>query len=108
MPEASDARERPLEGIVLDVGRGRLTDDGIIIALECETGDVVQFGKYAGIYVFDASIGQDVLLMREDEALGRKFSYEVEVVKHPSYELDHVPGDPRCPQCRAGLRVEVA
>jgi len=95
---------------VLATGRGRLLDNGAVMTLECEPGDVVQFGKYAGIYVFDSSIGQDVILMREDEALGRKLRVDVVMawVSHQGYALPHVPGDPRCEQCRSGARVEVA
>jgi len=105
MPETSDARDRPLAGIVLAVGRGQRTDNGYLIELECEEGDVVHFGKYAGIYIHDDSIGQDVILMREDEALGRSMAQDLELVMHDGYNVRHVPGDPRCKQCRAGRRL---
>ena len=106
MPEASEGRDRPLEGIVLAVGRGREFDNGRLVALECQIGDVVQFGKYAGIFVFDAAVGHDVILMREDEALGRKLERDITFVVHVGYARPHVPGDPRCERCRAGERVE--
>lgn len=105
MPEASEQRDRPLAGIVLAVGRGRRTETGVLIELECEEGDVVHFGRYAGIYVFDEVIGQDVLLMREDEALGRQHADDLERVTHDGYTARHIPGDPRCAQCRAGKRL---
>jgi len=107
MPETSDVRERPLAGIVLAVGRGRETDNGYVVELECEEGDVVHFGRYAGIYVYDESIEQDVILMREDEALGRQRFQDLELVNHDGYAARHVPGDPRCEQCRAGKRLAV-
>src|SRR5262245_57858618 len=108
MPEASESRDRPLSGLVLAVGRGRETTAGLVVELECEEGDVVHFGKYAGIYVFDESLGQDVILMREDEALGRQMARDIELVLHDGYHVRHVPGDPRCEQCRAGRRLELA
>lgn len=85
MPEMTEERERPKEGLVLSVGRGKTLETGAIVTLESEVGDVVQFGKYAGIVVFDEEVGHDVLLMREDEALGRKLAKDVgaEVVGDP-------------------------
>jgi chaperonin GroES len=101
MPETSEERERPKEGIVLAVGVGRCGEyDGAVrYPLECEVGDVVQFGKYAGIVVFDDEVGFDVLLMREDEALGRKRRDELPA---------EIEGDPRLAatkeaEARAGL-----
>ena len=81
-------RDVPLEGLVLAVGRGRLLADGTVQPLECEVGDVVSFGKYAGIHIEDAGVGHDVILMREDEALGRR--------KRDELGAD-IEGDPRCP-----------
>lgn len=99
MPEASEARDRPMEGLVLAVGRGRAIDSGMLVELECVVGDVVAFSKYAGIVVYDEAVGHDVLLMREDEALGRR---AVAFTSHEAWPIAHVPGDPRCPICRAG------
>jgi chaperonin GroES len=107
MPETTEARDRPLEGLVLAVGRGADDVRGVTLPLECEVGDIVVFGRYAGIYIHDRVIEQDVLLMREDEALGRIFRLDVELVRHETCDFEHVPGDPRCLQCRAGVRVEV-
>lgn len=86
MPQMTEERERPKEGLVLKVGRGRILETGAVVALESNVGDVVQFGKYAGVVVFDEEIGHDVLLMREDEALGRKLAKDVGT---------EVAGDPR-------------
>lgn len=100
MPETSQVRERPMEGIVLSVGRGRQLETGGVVPLECEPGDVVQFGRYAGIYVHDDLVGHDILLMREDEALGRKLAEELPRVSHGAGHQRHVAGDPRCDVCR--------
>jgi len=105
IPEVSERRDRPMAGIVLAVGRGRETMAGLTVELECEEGDIVHFGRFAGIYVYDESVGQDVLLMREDEALGRQLANDIELVLHEGYHVRHVPGDPRCEQCRAGRRL---
>src|SRR5262245_28718251 len=104
IPEVSAERERPLSGLVLAGGRGT-TQGGVLAPLECLPGDVVYFGKYAGIYVFDAEIGQDVMLMREAEALGRQKEGDIALVEHDGHHGLHVPGDPRCEQCRAGRRL---
>jgi chaperonin GroES len=93
IPDA--AQERPLEGIVLAVGRGTLLDDGRVMPIELEVGDVVQYSKYAGIHVPDEDLALDVVLMRVEECLGRKLRADL-----PS----PIPGDPRAP--RAADAVE--
>lgn len=79
-------KDRPVEGIVLAVGRGKLLDSGVLVPIEVEEGDVVQFGRYAGIHVPDDDLGLDVILMRDEEVLGRKLRTELP---------DPLPGDPR-------------
>lgn len=91
IPDAAEVRQRPQHGVVLEVGRGRTLESGAVVPLECEPGDVVAFGKYAGIVVFDAELGLDVLLMREDEALGRQKRGELPAA---------LPGDPRLVEAR--------
>src|SRR5262249_38273842 len=61
------AKEKPMEGEVVAVGRGKLADDGKRTALEVKAGDRVLFGKYAGteIKIDD----QDYVIMREEEIL---------------------------------------
>ena len=61
------AKERPQEGKVLAVGKGKLLEDGTIKALEVKVGDRVLFGKYAGTEV--KVEGDDVLILREDDIL---------------------------------------
>lgn len=62
------AKEKPQKGKVLAVGPGRKTDDGKIIPIDINVGDIVIFSKYAGTEI---EIGdQKLLIMREDEVLG--------------------------------------
>ncbi len=62
------AKEKPQKGKVLAVGPGRKTDDGKIIPMDINVGDIVIFSKYAGTEI---EIGdQKLLIMREDEVLG--------------------------------------
>jgi chaperonin GroES len=62
------AKEKPQEGEVLAVGKGKRKDDGALIALDVQVGDRILFGKYSGS---DIKIdGEEVLIMREDEVLG--------------------------------------
>jgi len=59
------AKDRPQQGEVLAVGKGRLTKDGSLIPLEVKPGERVLFAKYAGN---DVKIdGEDYLILREDE-----------------------------------------
>lgn len=61
------AKEKPLEGIVRAVGKGRLNKDGEVVALQVQEGDKVLFGKYAGT---DVTInGEEHLIMKEDDIL---------------------------------------
>ena len=61
------AKERPQEGKVLAVGKGKLLEDGTVKPLEVKAGDRILFGKYAGteIKVDDG----EVLILREDDIL---------------------------------------
>lgn len=92
IPDAAEARQRPQHGVVLGAGRGKTLESGAVVPLECEPGDVVAFGKYAGIVVFDELVGFDVLLMREDEALGRQRRDELPVVLAGDPRLEAVGG----------------
>ena len=62
------AKEKPQEGKVVAVGKGKVTDDGKVIALEIKEGDRVLFGKYSGTEV--KLDGEEHLIMREDDILG--------------------------------------
>ena len=62
------AKEKPQEGKVVAVGKGKVHDDGKITPLDVEVNDRVLFGKYSGTeIVFD---GEEHLIMREDDVLG--------------------------------------
>ena len=62
------AKEKPIEGRVKDVGKGKIGDDGKPIKLELKVGDKVLYSKYGGTEI--KIDGEDYLLMREDDVLG--------------------------------------
>ena len=62
------AKEKPQEGEVVAVGKGKRLEDGKIIPLDVQVGDRILFGKYSGS---DIKLEQEeLLIMREDEVLG--------------------------------------
>jgi len=63
-----NAKEKPKQGEVVAVGKGKRLEDGKVIPLDVKVGDRILFGKYSGN---DIKIdGQELLIMREDEILG--------------------------------------
>lgn len=62
------ATEKPSEGEVVAVGKGRITDNGDVIAMNVTAGDKIVFGKYAGSEVKVG--GESHLIMKEDDILG--------------------------------------
>ena len=62
------AKEKPMEGKVIAVGKGKVLEDGKINPLDVKVGDRVLFGKYAGTEV--KIDGEEHLIMREDDILG--------------------------------------
>lgn len=62
------AKEKPQQGKVIAVGKGKVKDDGQLIALDVRAGDTILFGKYSGQEI--KVDGQEYLIMREDEVLG--------------------------------------
>jgi chaperonin GroES len=62
------AKEKPMEGKVIAVGKGKTTEDGKLIKLDVKAGDVILFSKYAGTEV--KIDGKEYLIMREDDILG--------------------------------------
>ncbi len=62
------AKEKPVEGRVIAVGIGKLSEEGNRIALEVKKGDRILFGKYSGNEV--KMEGEEYLIMREDDVLG--------------------------------------
>jgi len=62
------AKEKPVEGVVVAVGKGKTAEDGKLIALDVKAGDKILFGKYGGTEV--KIDGMEHLIMREDDILG--------------------------------------
>ena len=62
------AKEKPQEGEVVAVGKGKVGDDGKVVPLDVKKGDKILFSKYAGTEI--KIDGQEVLIMREDDVLG--------------------------------------
>jgi len=62
------AKEKPQEGEVVAVGKGKVLEDGSVRPLDVKEGDRVLFGKYSGTEV---NIGdEEYLIMREEDILG--------------------------------------
>jgi len=62
------AKEKPIEGMVIAVGSGKVKDDGTRVTPDVQEGDKVLFGKYSGTEV--KIDGEEHLIMREDDILG--------------------------------------
>jgi chaperonin GroES len=62
------AKEKPQEGKVVAVGKGKVNDDGKLIPLEVRAGDKILFGKYSGSEV--KIDGDEHMIMREEDVLG--------------------------------------
>jgi chaperonin GroES len=62
------AAEKPQKGEVIAVGKGKITDNGEVHALDVKVGDKVLFGKYSGTEI--KLDGVEVLIMKEDDILG--------------------------------------
>ena len=62
------AKEKPQEGEVLAVGRGKRLENGELVALDVKVGDRVLFGKYSGTET--KLVGTEYIIMREDDVLG--------------------------------------
>ena len=62
------AKEKPQEGEVISVGKGKSNDEGKVFPLDVKAGDNILFGKYSGTEI--KSDGEELLIMREEEVLG--------------------------------------
>jgi len=62
------AKEKPQEGKVIAVGKGKLNEDGKLQPLDVKKGDKVLFSKYAGTEINIE--GEEHLIIREDDVLG--------------------------------------
>lgn len=61
------AKEKPQQGKVMAVGKGKVRDDGAINPLDVKEGDKILFGKYSGTEI--KLDGDEFLIMREDDVL---------------------------------------
>ena len=62
------AKEKPQEGEVFAVGKGKRLEDGKLVPLDVQVGDRILFGKYSGTEI--KIDGEDFIIMKEDEVLG--------------------------------------
>jgi len=62
------AKEKPQEGKVVAVGKGKILDSGTVQALEVKVGDKVLYGKYSGNEITTKE-GEELLIMREEDIL---------------------------------------
>ena len=62
------AKDKPQEGEVISVGKGKSNEEGKVFPLEVKEGDRVLFGKYAGTEI--KIDGEEFVIMREEEVLG--------------------------------------
>ena len=62
------AKEKPQEGEVISVGKGKSNDEGKTFPLDVKSGDRILFGKYSGTEI--KIDGEEFLIMREEEVLG--------------------------------------
>ena len=59
------AKEKPMQGEVVEVGPGRVTDEGKTVNMQIKKGDKVLYGKYSGTEV--SIDGEEMLIMRESD-----------------------------------------
>ena len=59
------AKEKPMEGVIVEVGPGRVSDEGKQVDLQVQKGDRVLYGKYSGTEV--SVEGDEFLIMRESD-----------------------------------------
>jgi chaperonin GroES len=62
------AKEKPQEGEVIAVGKGKVNEDGKVRPLDVKAGDRILFGKYSGTEI--KLDGEEFIIMREEEVLG--------------------------------------
>lgn len=62
------AKDKPQEGVVMAVGKGKINEEGKVRPLDVKEGDRILFGKYAGSEI--KLDGEEFVIMREDEVLG--------------------------------------
>ena len=61
------AKEKPQEGKVIEVGKGKMLEDGKVISLEVKKGDKILYSKYGGTEI--KLEGEEYLILREEDIL---------------------------------------
>ena len=61
------AAEKPVQGKIMAVGKGKILEDGTVRPLDVKVGDKILFGKYSGTEV--KVDGEDLVVMREDDLM---------------------------------------
>jgi chaperonin GroES len=61
------AKEKPMQGEVMEVGTGRQTEDGKTIPMSVKKGNKILYGKYSGTEI--SVEGEELLIMRESDVL---------------------------------------
>jgi chaperonin GroES len=61
------ATEKPIQGKIIAVGKGKILEDGHVRPLDVKVGDKILFGKYGGTEV--KVDGEDYLVMREEDVM---------------------------------------
>jgi chaperonin GroES len=62
------AKDKPQEGEVISIGKGKISEEGKVRPLDVKEGDRILFGKYSGTEI--KLDGDDFIIMREEEVLG--------------------------------------
>jgi len=62
------AKEKPQEGEIMAIGKGKRLEDGTVVPLDVKTGDRILFGKYSGNEI--QLDGVEYIIMREEDVLG--------------------------------------
>ena len=61
------AAEKPVQGKIVAVGKGKILEDGSVRALDVKVGDKILFGKYSGTEV--KLDGEELVVMREEDVM---------------------------------------
>ena len=62
------AKEKPMEGKVVSVGKGKIADDGKLVPMDVKAGDSILYGKYSGTEVKIDDV--EYLIMHQEDILG--------------------------------------
>lgn len=62
------AKEKPQQGKVIAVGKGKILEDGTVRPVDVKVGDTIVFGKYSGQEI--KVDGEELLIMKEDDVYG--------------------------------------